>query len=412
MNCERKPCPLWAWRNRTKENFKILLKIEGEYKYYQETHNVNVTLKVKLNTNELQHRALMSTMLEFNQICNELSTIAHTTETYNKVQLQRNAYHGMRETHSDFSSQLTIRAIDVVTATYKKRRNKNPNYFKKTSAVVYDDRVITFRDSETVNIWTNDGRMEIPIQVYDEERFKYRKGQVDLVYQNGNFFLLCTLEIPISEKYDAKGVVGIDLGVKNIAVTSQGDVFSGEHIEKKRKQYHSHRQRLQKRGTRSAKRRIKTSGQKESRFRKDVNHVISKLLVTKAKALGYALALEELTHINKRVTVRRVNRSERMSWAFAQLRSYIAYKAELYGVPLAIVPARYTSQTCSECGYCAKNNRKSQAEFCCMSCGHTENADFNASKNIAYLGEQSISLLLGNPLDSLVASHTPCACGS
>ena len=351
-------------------------------------------------------------MLKFNQICNELSTIAHKTETYNKVQLQRNTYHGMREAHSDFSSQLTIRAIDVVTTTYRRKRSKNPNFFKKTSAVVYDDRVITFRDSNYVNIWTNEGRINIPIQIYDKEKFKYRKGQVDLILQNNQFYLLITLEIPTPNKYDAKGVIGVDLGVKNIAVTSEGDVFSGEHIEKKRKKHHSHRQRLQKRGTRSAKRRIKITGQKESRFRKDVNHVISKLLVTKAKALGYSLALEELTNINKRVTVRRVNRSERMSWAFAQLRSYITYKAELYGVPLAIVPARYTSQTCSECGHCEKANRKSQAMFFCMSCGHAENADFNASKNIAYLGEQSISLLLGNPLDSLVASHTPCACGS
>jgi IS605 OrfB family transposase len=372
---------------------------------------VNITLKVKLNTNEIQHSALLRTMNEFNRICNELSIIAHTTETYNKVQLQRNAYHGMRETHSDFSSQLTIRAIDVVTATYKRKRSKNPNYFKKTSAVVYDDRVITFRDSG-VNIWTNDGRMEIPIHIYDKERFKYRKGQVDLVYQNDNFYLLCNLEIPTESAYDAKGVIGVDLGVKNIAVTSEGDVFSGEHIEKKRKQYHSHRQRLQKRGTRSAKRKIKTSGQKESRFRKDVNHVISKLLVTKAKALGYSLALEELTNINKRVTVRRVNRSERMSWAFAQLRNYITYKAQLFGVPLTIVPARYTSQTCNECGHCAKANRRSQSLFFCMSCGHTENADFNASKNIAKLGEQSISLLLAQPKAELVASHTPCACGS
>jgi len=204
---------------------------------------VNITLKVKLNTNEIQHRALLSTMHAFNDVCNKFSIIAHTTETYNKVQLQREAYHGMREAYPDFSSQLTIRTIDVVSATYKKKRGKIPNYFKQTSAVVYDDRVITFRDSGTVNIWTNDGRMEIPIQVYDKEKFKYRKGQVDLVYQNNKFYLLCNIEIPVDSAYDAVGVIGVDLGVKQIAVSSVGDVFSGEHIEKKRKQHHSHRQK-------------------------------------------------------------------------------------------------------------------------------------------------------------------------
>ena len=374
---------------------------------------MNITVKVKLNTNEIQHSALMRTMYTFNDVCNDISNQAFQAKEYQKVQLHHMVYKGQREALPNFSSQLVIRAIGVVSDSYKVKRNRHQqNYFKQTSAVVYDDRIITFKENSvhgqkakpSVNIWTNDGRMEIPIKIYDEEKFKYRQGQVDLVYQNGKFYLLCTLDIPSQEKYDAKGVIGIDLGVKNIAVTSQGDVFSGEHIEKKRKQYHSHRQRLQKRGTRSARRRIKITGQKESRFRKDTNHVISKLLVAKAKALGYSLALEELTNINKRVTVRRVNRSERMSWAFAQLRSYITYKAELYGVPLAIVPAPYTSATCNKCGHCEKANRKSQAVFLCMSCGHTENADFNASKNIANLGEQSISLLLRSPSDSLVAS--------
>ena len=373
---------------------------------------VKTTLKVKLITDEFQHRALLRTMHVFNQMCNEISERAFKEQEFQKIQLQHIVYKGMREAHPEFSSQLTIRAIDVVSCSYKTKRNKRPNGFKRTSAVVYDDRCITFRGTESVNIWTSEGRLNIPMKIWDMEKFKYRKGQVDLVYQNGNFFLLCTLELPALEKYDAKGVIGIDLGVKNIAVTSQGDVFSGEHIEKKRKQYHNHRQRLQKRGTRSARRRIKTTGQKESRFRKDINHVISKLIVKKAEGTRHALALEELTYINKRVTVRKENRNERMSWAFAQLRSYITYKAELFGVPLAIVPARYTSQTCSKCGHCEKANRKSQAEFLCMSCGHAENADFNASKNIAKLGGQSIFLLLGNPKDSFVASHTPCACGS
>jgi IS605 OrfB family transposase len=371
---------------------------------------MNITMKVKLNINEIQHSALLRTMNTFNDVCNDISNQAFQAKEYQKVQLHHMVYHGQRAALPDFSSQLVIRAIGVVSDSYKVKRNRHKqNYFKKTSAVVYDDRCITFKEN-SVNIWTNDGRMEIPIQIYDKERFQYRKGQVDLVYQSGKFYLLCNLEIQTPKKYDTEGVIGIDLGVKNIAVSSLGDVFSGEHIEKKRKQYHAHRQRLQKRGTRSARRRIKTTGQKESRFRKDVNHVISKLLVTQAKALGYSLALEELTNINKRVTVRRVNRSERMSWAFAQLRSYIAYKAELYGVPLTIVPAPYTSQTCSECKHCEKANRKSQALFLCVSCGHTENADFNASKNIANLGEQSISLLLVPK--ALEAGHAPSALGS
>ena len=52
------------------------------------------------------------------------------------------------------------------------------------------------------------------------------------------------------------------------------------------------------------------------------------------------------------------------------------------GVPLALVDPRDTSRTCSACGHCAKENRRSQAEFVCQSCGHSLNADFNAALNI------------------------------
>ncbi|MEU9884598.1 transposase [Sphaerisporangium sp. NPDC051011] len=47
------------------------------------------------------------------------------------------------------------------------------------------------------------------------------------------------------------------------------------------------------------------------------------------------------------------------------------------------VPAPYTSLRCSACGWIEKNSRKSQAEFCCVSCGFTCNADINAAINVA-----------------------------
>jgi len=333
-------------------------------------------------------------MRTFNQVCNQVSDRAFQEQEFQKIQLQRIVYKEQRTILPRFSSQLTIRAIDVVSCSYKTKRGKRPNGFKRTSAVVYDDRCITFRGAESVNIWTTEGRLRIPIKVWDKEQFKHRKGQVDLILQNGIFFLMVVLDTPTPETYGTMNVIGVDLGVKKIAVTSLGEVFSSEQLEKKRKQYHDHRQRLQKRGTRSARRRIKKSEHKESKFRKDTNHVISKLIVSKAKGTLSAIALEDLTNINKRVTVRKANRNERMSWSFAQLRTYIAYKAEQLGVLLVVVPAPYTSQTCSECGHCEKKNRKNQSDFLCMSCGHAENADFNASKNIANLGLQSISLLL------------------
>ena len=356
------------------------------------------TLKIKLMTDDFQHRALLSTMLMFNQIQNEISSLAFENEEYRKYHVHKIVYHDIKNKYKNFSSQLIVRAIDNVTNSYKTKRQKIANGFKKYSAVVYDDRVISFK-SDCVSVWTNEGRLKIPYHVWDKELFKYRKGQVDLKYENGKWFLLCTVDVPNKSKIIPKKCIGVDLGINQIATTSDGDCYSGNVIEEKRKKYGNHRTRLQKRGTRSAKRRIRTIGSKEARFRKDINHCISKKLVEKAKGNLCVLALEELKGIQQRTTVWKSQRNKKMSWSFFQLRTFIEYKAEMEGIEVVKVPAYYTSLTCSDCGHCEKGNRKNQASFSCLKCGFSMNADLNAAINIRNLGDQSISLLLSDQSD-------------
>jgi len=94
-----------------------------------------------------------------------------------------------------------------------------------------------------------------------------------------------------------------------------------------RNRYHTRRQQLQKVATKSAKRRLKQTSGKERRFQKDTNHCISKALVKKAVVSCKALALEDLSGIRERTTVRHEQRYERHSWAFFQLRTFLTYKA-------------------------------------------------------------------------------------
>ena len=174
------------------------------------------------------------------------------------------------------------------------------------------------------------------------------------------------------------------MGVVNVAVTSDGTVYSSESIERKRRQYASHRQRLQLRGTRNAKRRIRKAGRKESRFRRDVNHRIAKEIVRTAKGTSRGIAVEDLNGINRRTTVGRSQRSRRMGWSFFQLRTFIDYKAAEALVPFVAVDPKDTSRRCSCCGHTEKGNRRSQSAFRCLSCGFVEDADLNAARNIAF----------------------------
>ncbi len=178
-------------------------------------------------------------------------------------------------------------------------------------------------------------------------------------------------------------MLGVDLGITNLATDSTGESFSGAQVKATRNRYHKRRQTLQRVGTRSAKRRLKKLSGKEYRFQKDVNHRISKALVQKAAYTRKALVLEDLTGIRERVTVRSVNRYERHSWAFYRLRMFISYKAAWAGIPVRFVDPRNTSRTCSQCGHCEKANRQSQASFLCKQCGNCSNADINAAINIS-----------------------------
>lgn len=177
--------------------------------------------------------------------------------------------------------------------------------------------------------------------------------------------------------------IGIDMGVVKIAVDSQGEEFSGAPVEKVRQRYHNLRKTLQKKGSKSAKRHLKKISRRETNYRKDVNHVISKKLVEKAKDTQSGIAVENLKHIRDRVIVRKSQRATHHSWSFSQLQGFIEYKAKIGGVPFIIVDARNTSRECSECHHIDKKNRKTQSLFLCLNCGHNENADLNASKVIS-----------------------------
>jgi IS605 OrfB family transposase len=178
-------------------------------------------------------------------------------------------------------------------------------------------------------------------------------------------------------------VLGLDLGIVTLATDSDGEAHSGEQVERKREWYARRRAALQAVGTKSAKRRLRQLSGRQRRFQRDTNHRISKRLVAKAERTKRAIALEELTHIRQRARARGPEQRARHSnWAFAQLRQFISYKARRAGVPVIAVDPRNTSRTCSACGQCKKANRRSQAEFCCVVCGHRAPADLNAAINI------------------------------
>ena len=343
------------------------------------------TMLLKLAPTEDQAKALLDTMHAFNAAANSVAEVAFSEKSANKFALQKLMYGELRST-SHLPAQLAIRCISKASEAYKRDKSIQPT-FRPEGAIVYDERVMSFKGLTQVSLLTLAGRVLVPFVIgkYQESRMRTIKGQADLLYRNGTFYLAVTLEVSEPTPASPTEVLGVDLGIVNLATDSMGETFSGEQVEANRKRHHALRQRLQKRATKSAKRRLKKLSGKEARFRKNTNHVISKRIVQKAKANGQGIAIEDLRHIRTRTEARlsTSQRAKHSSWSFGQLRFFLQYKATLAGVPVHTIDPRNTSRTCPACGHCAKENRKSQAAFCCVKCGLAMNADIVGALNIS-----------------------------
>jgi putative transposase len=210
----------------------------------------------------------------------------------------------------------------------------------------------------------------------------HRKGEVDLMLVRGTWYLAVVCDIDDPGLIETTDVLGVDFGIVNIATDSDGRPYTGAAIEAVRTKLSRRRGGLQKRDTKAAKRRLKKLSGKQRRFQTHSNHCISKALVLEAKRSGRAISLEDLKGIRSRVKARACQRGRLHNWGFGQLRTFVAYKARLAGVPILFVDPRDTSRTCPACGCVDKRNRPNQSTFSCVSCGHAGMADHVAALNI------------------------------
>lgn len=342
---------------------------------------MKLTVKVKLLPTSEQKASLVKTIEVFNEACNHISQIAFKEKIFGQVGLHHLCYRNIRNKFG-LSSQFTVRAIGKVSESYRSER-KRLHIIKKHSAIVFDQRLLSFRNLSLASMLTVNGRIKVPVVFGLYAKLEQRRitGQADLLYNKGNLYLCLVIELPDGTPIAPKGMIGIDFGIISLAVTSDGITFSGKQVDDVRKRLTKLKRALQKRGSKSAKRHLKKLSGKEKRFKKHTNHTISKKIVQIAKDTHRAIALENLKGF--KVTVRKEQREQFGKWAFDELGKFIAYKAKLAGIPVSFIDPRNTSRTCSKCGHIAKANRKSQSEFICQKCGFSIHADLNGAINIA-----------------------------
>ncbi|MFB6675097.1 RNA-guided endonuclease InsQ/TnpB family protein [Streptomyces sp. NPDC056390] len=371
--------------------------------------SVKLVTQVKLVPDAVQVSVLERTLRTVNDAANWVSKVAFEHGVPREYELRKHTYaelkarglgaqaaqHVIKKVRDSYTTlRANIRAGNLGKEGSKRRRKaqSKPITFRPRAAQPYDDRCLSWQyDQQTVSLWTVDGRVKNVSFVCSPQALKmlqtHRQGESDLIERDGVFYLVATCDVPEAEQYEPDGFIGVDLGIENIATASTGYLAAGRGLNRYRKRQLALRAKLQKKRTKSAKRRLKARARKEARHAANTNHVIAKTIVTEAERTSAGIALEELKGIRQRVRLRKPQRVTLHSWAFAQLGDFIVYKARRAGVPVVYVDPAYTSQQCCECGHTDKKNRVDQGLFICRGCGVVAHADRNASHNIARKGE-------------------------
>jgi IS605 OrfB family transposase len=386
-----------------------------------------ISAKLKLNTTPGHFAQLRAIQLAYRDACNFVSQYAFEHgKMSNKVKLQDGTYDDIR-TRFHLPSQMACSVPRQVGATYKglwtkvkqnaehrksgrtKKRYKGldqaPKYISPTVTYQYK-KDYSFKKNNHVSVLTLDGRVIVSYTGYDKHIALIQKGAeigaAKLWYDKSKqqFYLLVSLEIetPDPDPENQTGCAGVDVGVRYLAVASNTrgshSFHSGKPVVARANHYARLVKRLQKKGTRSATRRLVVISGRERRLKQDANHCVSKSIV--AGYPNHLIGMEDLTDIRERTPRRkrdekgkRVGPKQRKAnatyskWSFAELHSMLAYKAQLAGSMTIKVDAHYTSKACPMCGHTCDANRPGNGLlFICQKCHYTLHADLVGARNV------------------------------
>jgi putative transposase len=378
---------------------------------------VRRTLPVELVVAESDKNALLETIDQYKHCANETSDHCWKDNDYKKTEqyaVKDELYHDLKTAHdltANLVQQAIFQAVEAVTSGVERLRKAEdttqPEFTADTAR--YDKRAATFHD-DYVSLSTVDGRIEADYVLpadqtdtpFDEylngDKWEFRTSTLHYKPFEDEFWFHIGFkrieEDTDSSQTDAavpehNTVLGIDLGVENLAVASTGRFWTGDEFDHWHREFQQRRADLQQTGTQEAHRTLQRVSTKETAYYKQYLHTVANEIVDEAVAHDCSvIAFEDLTDIRKRAQ----GATWHHRWRFNRLYEYVEYKAKAYGIDVEdlerspqakTVPAYYTSQRCSSCGFIHEDNRQTQDSFECQKCGYQNHADYNAAKNVA-----------------------------
>ena len=383
--------------------------------------DVTTTVKVKLLPNKDKERLLSDTLTQYLKACNFVSKKVCELRKHNWLNLNNQLYRTLLDLF-ELKSQVTQSVFKTVDSKYKQKEDrikKKKNLTETQRRNLLYNKPVVFKVPECDLVRSHDysllkdvfsiyaytpnqkSNSRNRIKMAYEHKFvdsflcdpKYKLGTAKLKQIGKNFYLLVSItkKFESFKKETTQNIVGIDRGIRFLATSydSEGKTtfFNGGEIIARRVHFKNKRAELQRKGTPSARRRIKKMGRRENRWMRDVNHCVSKALVNKHPS-NTLFVIEDLTNVRKSTQrVQKERKYTQVSWSYYDLEMKLKYKALLKGSFVLNVPANYTSQRCPVCGHIQGTNRDKNIHcFCCRKCGYRSNDDRIGAMNLFLMG--------------------------
>ena len=405
--------------------------------YYLFLMEQTVTVKFKLLVDDISPFIEMGNF--FCDACDYLSEYVY--DNYDEaslptpVELQKSVYRDIREKFK-LKSQMTISVIRTVVARYKSlitmminsqkehdwwlkrciEEEARGSVFRKGEPHVHRWKMIRFQNRQCslvasrdwsfvqngsmISINTLRGRIRVPYLDSGFEKYRgSRYGTAQLIVKGRKVFLNVgvTTDVPDCNVSEKTKVVGIDSGIRFMATAYDGEktvFYSGRTVREKRFHYKEKRRELQKRNTKSSKRRMRLIGKRENRWMNDYLHCLSKTLVDRYPS-DTVFALEDLSGVvGSLMQFSTEKRGIYISWPYGKFVEFLKYKAQRRGQMVILVDPYRTSSVCPSCGKMDRGARRYAAHEYVCECGFRSNDDRAAAMNIRKRGLEKLQKIV------------------
>ena len=299
-------------------------------------------------------------------------------------------------------SQTLQQALKNLETSYRNFFAKRANFPKFKRRGQHD----SFRYPQGFKVEQNNSRLSLPklgwVRYRNSRNMQGTIKNITVSQHNGKWYASIQTEFEVEQPiHPATSAVGVDVGITKFATLSTGEVFAPINSFRTKAQRLARYQRAMSRKTKfgknwaKAKRKVSKLHSTIANIRRDYLHKTS-TQISKNHAM---IVIEDLQVRNmskstkgtsekhgKRVKSKSGLNKSILDQGWSEFRRQLEYKQVWRGGWVVAVPPQYTSQRCSCCGHVSRDNRTTQAKFECVECGHSENADVNASRNILAAG--------------------------